>query len=237
VQQATVLFNPDTGETRAMRTKEDAHDYRYFPDPDLPPLVISPAWVADVQAAMPELPAAMAARLVREHGLSAYDAAQMTGDRALATCFDATVAAGGPPKLVANWLMGEIAKRLNAEAMGAASMPVPAATLAALLQRVQDGTLSQAGARQVLEVLWARPGSPVDEVDTVIATMGLRQVNDSAALEAIVDAVLAEQAKLVDDVRAGKEKALNALVGQAMKRSQGKANPAQLSALFKQKIG
>jgi aspartyl-tRNA(Asn)/glutamyl-tRNA(Gln) amidotransferase subunit B len=238
VQQATVLFNPDTGETRAMRSKEDAHDYRYFPDPDLPPLVIAPDWVERVRAAMPELPAAMAARFERDLGLSAYDAEQMTASRAMAAYFESTTAAGAEPrtmaKLVANWLMGEVAKRLNAEDRAADAIPVPAATLGLLLNRVHDQTVSQAGARQVFEALWSAGGG---DVDALIAEKGLKQLNDSGALEAIVAAVLADNPKLIDDVRAGKDKALNALVGQAMKRSQGKANPGQLSALFKARIG
>ncbi len=251
VRQATVLFNPDTGETRAMRSKEDAHDYRYFPDPDLPPLVIEPAWVEAVRASMPELPATMAARFVRDQGLAAYDAAQMTQSKAFAEFFESAATASGQPKLVANWLMGEVSKRLNAEGRSIDSTPITAALLAALVTRVADATLSHSSARQVLDALWAAGsdpmgrtntgsggsiGSAVDQVDELIDAKGLRQVNDSAALENIVDAVLADHPKFVDEVRAGKDKALNALVGQAMKRSQGKANPAQLGALLRQKI-
>ncbi len=239
IQQATVLFNPDTGETRAMRTKEDAHDYRYFPDPDLPPLVIAPDWIASVRAAMPELPAAMAERLQREHGLAAYDAAQMTQSQAFAAFFETAAAASGAPKLVANWLMGEVSKRLNAQALAIEAAPVDAPTLAALVRRVQDATVSNAGARQVFDALWTE--GPVDgdaqaRVDAAIDRLGLRQVNDTGALEAIVDAVLAANPKLIEDVRAGKDKAFNALVGQAMKRSQGSANPGQLGDLFRRRL-
>jgi aspartyl-tRNA(Asn)/glutamyl-tRNA(Gln) amidotransferase subunit B len=230
IQQATVLFDPDSGETRAMRSKEDAQDYRYFPDPDLPPLVISTEWVERERAAMPELPAAMAARFERDDGLPAFDAAQMTHSRAFARFYEETRDAGAPAKAVANWLMGELAKRLNAAGSGIEASPVSPALLAALLQRIQDGTVSNNAARQVFEVLWA--GEATD-VDSVIAAKGLKQMNDSAALEAIVAQVIAANAKSVHEYRAGKDKAFNALVGQVMKASQGKANPAQLGELLR----
>ncbi len=234
IEQATVLFNPDSGETRAMRSKEDAHDYRYFPDPDLPPLVIAPQWVEDVRAAMPELPALMAERFQRDDGLPAYDAAMMTQSLPTARYYEAVRDACGQPKLAANWLMGEVAKRLNAEGAAIEAAPVGAATLAALIARVVDGTVSNNGARQVFDALWQREG---DSVDAVIEAKGLRQMNDSGALEAIVDEVLAAHPKSVDEYRAGKDKAFNALVGQVMKASKGKANPAQASELLKKKLG
>jgi aspartyl-tRNA(Asn)/glutamyl-tRNA(Gln) amidotransferase subunit B len=230
IQQATVLFNPDTGETRAMRTKEDAHDYRYFPDPDLPPLVIAPEWVDRVKASMPELPAVMAARFVAHDGLPAYDAAMVTQSLAMAAYYEAARNACQQPKLVANWLMGEISKRLNAEGRGIESAPVPATTLAALIGRVADGTVSNNGARQVFEVLWSGEGT---DVDAVIEAKGLKQMNDSGALEAIVAEVIAANAKSVEEFRSGKDKAFNALVGQVMKASKGKANPAQAGELLK----
>jgi aspartyl-tRNA(Asn)/glutamyl-tRNA(Gln) amidotransferase subunit B len=234
IQQATVLFNPDTGETRAMRTKEDAHDYRYFPDPDLPPLVIAPEWVERVKASMPELPAVMAARFVAQDGLPAYDAAMVTQSLAMAAYYEAARNACQQPKLVANWLMGEISKRLNAEGRGIETAPVPATTLAALIGRVADGTVSNNGARQVFEVLWSGEGT---DVDAVIEAKGLKQMNDSGALEAIVAEVIAANAKSVEEFRSGKEKAFNALVGQVMKASKGKANPAQASDLLKKMLG
>jgi len=234
IEQATVLFNPDTGETRAMRTKEDAHDYRYFPDPDLPPLVIAPEWVDRVKAAMPELPRAMAARFEQADGLPAYDAAMVTQSLAFARYYEAARDAGAPAKLVANWLMGEVSKRLNTEGRTIDAIALAPATLAALIQRVVDGTVSNNGARQVFEALWA--GEATD-VDAVIAAKGLKQMNDSGALEAIVDEVLAKNAKSVEEYRAGKDKAFNALVGQVMKASQGKANPAQAGELLKKKLG
>jgi aspartyl-tRNA(Asn)/glutamyl-tRNA(Gln) amidotransferase subunit B len=233
IEQATVLFNADTGETRAMRSKEDAHDYRYFPDPDLPPLVIAPEWVERVRAAMPELPAAMATRFVRDDGLPVDDAALMTQGQAFARMYEAVRDGCGAPKLAANWLMGEVSKRLNTEGRNIEQAPLSATTLAALIRRVVDGTLSNNGARQVFEVLW----SGQDDVDAVISSKGLKQMSDSGALEGIVDAVLAANAKSVEEFRAGKDKAFNALVGQVMKASQGKANPAQAGAILKRKLG
>jgi aspartyl-tRNA(Asn)/glutamyl-tRNA(Gln) amidotransferase subunit B len=234
IGQATVLFDPDSGETRAMRSKEDAQDYRYFPDPDLPPLVIAPEWIERVRAEMPELPAAMAARFERDDGLPAADAALMAQSPAFARYYEAARDACGQAKLVANWLMGEVSKRLNVEEWSIEASPVAAATLAVLITRIGDGTLSNNGARQVFEALWSEGRS---DVDGVIEARGLKQMNDSGALEAIVASVLAANTKSVDEYRAGKDKAFNALVGQVMKASQGKANPAQASELLKKKLG
>ncbi len=233
IEQATVLFNPDTGETRAMRSKEDAHDYRYFPDPDLPPLVIAPEWIERVRAALPELPAAMARRFERDDGLSADDAHLMTQSLDFARYYEAVRDAGGQPKLAANWLMGEVSKRLNAEGRGIDAIALAPATLAALIGRVADGTVSHNGARQVFEDLWAWPGV---DVDAAIEARGLKQLNDSSALQAIVDAVIAANQKSVAEFRAGKDRAFNALVGQVMKASQGKANPAQAGELLRQRL-
>lgn len=234
IEQATVLFNPDSGETRAMRTKEDAHDYRYFPDPDLPPLVIEPAWVERVRAEMPELPRAMAERFQRDDGLPAYDAGMVTQSLAFARYYETARAACGQPKLVANWLMGEVSRRLNALAVGIDASPVDATTLARLIARIADGTVSNNGARQVFDALWSEGGG---DVDAVIESKGLKQMADTGALEAIVDEVIGANAKSVEEYRAGKEKAFNALVGQVMKASRGKANPAQATALLKRKLG
>ncbi len=234
IEQATVLFNPDRGETRAMRSKEDAHDYRYFPDPDLPPLVIAPDWVERVRGEMPELPAAMAQRFQSADGLPAYDAAMMTQSLAFAAYYEAARDACQAPKLVANWLMGEISKRLNAEGRDIAQAPVAAATLAALIVRIQDGTISNNAARQVFDALWT---GEAQDVDALIAAKGLKQMSDSGALEAIIDQVLAANPKNIEEYRAGKDKAFNALVGQVMKASQGKANPAQVNALLKARLG
>jgi aspartyl-tRNA(Asn)/glutamyl-tRNA(Gln) amidotransferase subunit B len=234
VQQATVLFNPDSGETRAMRSKEDAHDYRYFPDPDLPPLVIAPEWVERVRAQMPELPRLMAERFERDYQLPAYDAAMMTQSKASAAYFEAAAKACGAPKLVANWLMGEAARRLNGEGKTIEQIPVAAHTLAQMIGRISDGTISNSGAKQLFEALWAQEGS---EVDALIEAKGLKQMSDSGELERILDEVLAANAKSVEEFRAGKEKAFNALVGQAMKATKGKANPAQVNELLKKKLG
>ncbi len=234
IEQATVLFDPDSGQTRAMRSKEDAHDYRYFPDPDLPPLVIAPEWIERVRAAMPELPGAMAARFERDDGLPPYDAAAMVQSPAFARYYEAARDACGQPKLVANWMMGEVAKRLNAQGRHIDASAVSPATLATLISRIADGTLSNNGARQVFEVLWAEARS---DTDAVIEARGLKQMNDAGALQAIVDQVIAANAKSVDEYRAGKDKAFNALVGQVMKASLGKANPAQAGELLKKKLG
>ncbi len=234
IQQATVLFNPDTGETRAMRTKEDAADYRYFPDPDLPPLVVASEWVEQVRAEMAELPRVMAERYVREHGLSGYDAAQLTQSVSLAHYFDSAVTAGAAPKLASNWITGEIARRLNAQDMAIEVAPVSAVQLAQLLARIADGTVSNNAARQVFEALWSGEAS---DVDAVIEAKGLKQMNDSGALEAIVDEVIAANPGNVEQFRAGKDKAFNALVGQVMKASKGKANPQQATDLLRARLG
>jgi len=234
IEQATVLFNPDTGETRAMRSKEDAQDYRYFPDPDLPPLAIAPQWVERVRGEMPELPGAMASRFERDDGLSAYDASMMTQSLDFARYYEAARDACGQPKLVANWLMGEFSKRLNTEGRDIAAAPVAPPTLAALIARVVDGTVSNNGARQVFDALWSGQGQ---HVDALIAEKGLKQLSDTGALEKIVDEVIAANARSVDEYRAGKDKAFNALVGQVMKASKGQANPAQASELLKSKLG
>lgn len=233
ISQATVLYNPDTGETRAMRSKEDSADYRYFPDPDLPPLVIAPEWVERVKGEMPELPSVMAARFVEQDGLPAYDATMMTQSLATARYYEAAKAAGATPKLVANWVMGEISKRLNASGGEIDTAPVGPELLAKLIARISDGTISNNAAKQVFEALWS--GESTD-VDAVIEAKGLKQVSDTGAIEAILDEVLAANQKSVDEYRAGKDKAFNALVGQAMKATKGKANPALVNELLKKKL-
>jgi len=233
IEQATVLFNPDTGETRAMRTKEDAADYRYFPDPDLPPLVIAPQWIEQVKAAMPELPRAMAERFVQQYGLPEYDATTLTQSQAMAAYFEDTAQACGQPKLASNWVMGEISRRLNTEEIGMDAVKVSSAQLGQLIARISDNTISNNAAKQVFEALWVGEGS---EVDAVIAAKGLKQMNDTGALEAIIAEVVAANAANVEQYRAGKDKAFNALVGQVMKASKGKANPAQVNALLKAKL-
>ncbi len=234
IQQATVLFDPDTGETRAMRTKEDAADYRYFPDPDLPPLVIGADWVERVKAAMPELPRAMAARFVADYGLPEYDATTLTQSQAMAAYFEDTARACGQAKLASNWVMGEISRRLNTEEIGMEAVKVSSAQLAALIGRITDNTISNNAAKQVFEALWSGEGS---DVDAVIDAKGLKQMNDSGALEKIIDEVIAANPANVEQYKAGKDKAFNALVGQAMKASKGKANQGQVNELLKAKLG
>ncbi|MDD5332924.1 MAG: Asp-tRNA(Asn)/Glu-tRNA(Gln) amidotransferase subunit GatB [Rhodoferax sp.] len=234
IEQATVLFNPDSGETRAMRSKEDAADYRYFPDPDLPPLVIAQEWVQRVRSSMTELPRVMAQRFVAGYGLSEYDATVLTQSRAMASYFEVAAQACGQPKLVSNWIMGEVSRRLNALELEIAQTPVSATQLAQLIGRIADGTISNNAAKQVLDALWSEAHR---DVDAVIETKGLRQMNDAGELEKIVDAVLAGNPKNVEQYRSGNSKALNALVGQIMKGSKGKANPQQVNDLLRKKIG
>jgi len=233
IQQATVLFDPDTGETRAMRTKEDAADYRYFPDPDLPPLVIGRDWVERVRSEMAELPRVMAQRFMDSYGLPEYDATTLTQSQAMASYFEAVAKACGQPKLASNWVMGEISRRLNGGDVGMGNLPVSATQLAALIGRIADGTISNNAGKQVFDALWTEGG----EVDALIEAKGLKQMNDTGALDAIIDEVLAANAKSVEEYRAGKDKAFNALVGQVMKASKGKANPAQANERLKAKLG
>ncbi|MGB7192192.1 MAG: Asp-tRNA(Asn)/Glu-tRNA(Gln) amidotransferase subunit GatB [Collimonas pratensis] len=238
VVQETRLYDPDKKETRSMRSKEDSQDYRYFPDPDLPPLVIAAEWVERVRATMPELPDAMRERFVREFGLSEYDAAVLTQSKAMARYFEAvTVKAGKEQaKPAANWLMGDLSSALNRENVDIAQAPVSAAQLAVLLQRIADGTISTKIAKEVFAAMWDAKATQESLADEIIESKGLKQISDSGALEKIVDDVLAANAKSVEEFRAGKEQAINALIGQAMKASKGKANPAQLTALLKQKL-
>ena len=234
IQQATVLFDPDTGETRAMRTKEDAADYRYFPDPDLPPLVVASEWVERVRSEMAELPRVMAARFVKDYGLPDYDATTLTQSKAMAAYFEAAAKASGQPKLASNWIMGELSRRINAGEIAIDQAPVGPAMLAALIGRISDGTISNNAARQVFDALWGGEGT---QVDAIIEAQGLKQMNDTGALEKIIDEVIAANPDNVAQFRAGKDKAFNALVGQAMKASKGKANPTQVNELLKKKLG
>ena len=232
IQQATVLFDPDTGETRAMRTKEDAADYRYFPDPDLPPLVIGRDWVARVQSEMTELPRVMAVRFVADYGLPEYDATTLTQSKAMAAYFETAAKACGQAKLASNWIMGEVSRRLNAGELGIEHAPVNAVQLADMIGRIADNTISNSAAKQVFDALWTEGG----EVDVIIEAKGLKQMNDTGALEAIVDEVLAANPKNVEEFRVGNSKALNGLVGPIMKASKGKANPAQVNELLLRKL-
>ena len=235
VVQATRLYDPDKGETRQMRSKEDSMDYRYFPDPDLLPLVIEDEWIERVAADMPELPDSLRARLIAEFGLPEYDASVLTASRDVADYYLAVVADGAEPKMAANWVMGEVSAALNAsEDASYATAPVTPAILAKILARITDGTVNQKGAKAVFAALWAKEGT---EVDALIEKLGLKQISDAGALEKIVDEVLANNAKSVEEFRAGKQKAFNALVGQCMKATKGKANPAQVNAMLRSKLG
>ena len=234
VVQETRLWDPARGETRTMRSKEDAHDYRYFPDPDLPPLSISPAWVEAVRVSLPELPAAMGERFMAAHALTEWEARTLTASKALAAYFEAVVAAaGGDAKSCANWVLGELSALLNRLEIEADASPVAPAALAGLVHRVRDGTLSGKAAKEVFEAMARGEG----EADAIIERRGLRQVSDTSALAQLVEAAIAANPKLVDDYRAGKDKAFNALVGQVMKASAGRANPGQVNTLLKARLG
>ena len=236
IQQATVLFDPDTGETRAMRSKEDAHDYRYFPDPDLLPLVIDRDWVERTRTTMPELPAAKKQRFMTDFGLSGYDATTLTTSLETADYFEAAVAVAGKgsAKPCANWVSVDLTARLNKDGKDLADSPVSAAQLGGLVARIADNTISNNIAKKVFEALWNGEGQSADEV---IEKQGLKQITDTGAIEKLIDEVLAANAVMVAEFKAGKEKAFNALVGQAMKATKGKANPQQVNELLRQKLG
>jgi aspartyl-tRNA(Asn)/glutamyl-tRNA(Gln) amidotransferase subunit B len=235
IQQATVLFDPDTGETRTMRTKEDAHDYRYFPDPDLLPLIIDDDWIARIRGELPELPQQKRARFIGELGLSVYDAATLTASQEMAEYFESMVAIAGKAsaKPCANWVMVDLAARLNKEGLEITEAPVGPQQLGGLIQRIADNTISNNIAKKVFEALWNGDGASADEI---IEAQGLRQITDSGAIESLVDEVLAANQANVAEYRAGKEKAFNALVGQVMKAARGKANPQQVNELLKKKL-
>ncbi len=235
IQQATVLFDPDTGETRTMRTKEDAHDYRYFPDPDLLPLMIGAEWIDRIKGELPELPGQKRERFMNALSLSAYDAATLTASQEIAAYFEAAVAVAGQghAKPCANWVMVDLAARLNKDGKEIAESPVSATQLGGLILRIADNTISNNIAKKVFEALWNGEGATADEI---IDKQGLKQITDSGAIEVLVDEVLAANAANVAEFKAGKEKAFNALVGQVMKAAKGKANPQQVNDLLKKKL-
>jgi len=238
VRQETRLYDPDRNQTRAMRSKEDAQDYRYFPDPDLPPLVIDRAWVERVAAGLPELPSAMKARFEARYALPAYDATMLTQSREMGAWFeDAVRALGGEAKTVANWMLGEVSAALNRAEIDVGAAPVGPAALAGLLKRIADGTISTKIAKEVFDAMWAGEATGDGAADAIIDRRGLRQISDEGAIEKLVDVVLAANAAIVAEFRAGKEKAFNSLVGKAMAASKGKANPAQVNAILKRKLG
>ncbi|MEY3202389.1 MAG: aspartyl/glutamyl-tRNA(Asn/Gln) amidotransferase subunit [Pseudomonadota bacterium] len=235
ITQETRLYDPDRDETRSMRSKEDAQDYRYFPDPDLAPLVISEAEIDAIRAALPELPHAMRERFERDYALSAYDASMLTASLDTARYFEAMIREVGAQhaKLCANWMMGELTSRLHREDLDIAHSPVSAEKLAGLIARIADQTISGAIGKKVFEALW----SGAESADAIIEAQGLKQITDTAAIEPLVDEVLSANPKSVEEYRAGKEKAFNALVGQVMKAAKGKANPQQVNDLLKKKLG
>ncbi|MDO9447283.1 MAG: Asp-tRNA(Asn)/Glu-tRNA(Gln) amidotransferase subunit GatB, partial [Candidatus Nitrotoga sp.] len=233
IQQATVLFDPDTGETRTMRSKEDAHDYRYFPDPDLLPLAIDNEWIEQVRGTLPELPLSKQARYVADLGLSVYDADTLTSSREMADFFEATLnEVPKEAKLCANWLMGDVSASLNREDRDITQCPISPGQLGGMLKRIADGTISNAAAKEVFKILWSDGGNP----DTIIETKGLKQMSDVGAMEAMVDEIIAANPAQVAEYRSGKEKVFGFFVGLAMKASKGKANPAQMNEILKRKL-
>ncbi|WP_213765123.1 Asp-tRNA(Asn)/Glu-tRNA(Gln) amidotransferase subunit GatB [Caballeronia sp. dw_19] len=238
VVQETRLYDPDKRETRSMRSKEDAHDYRYFPDPDLMPLVIDEAWIARVRSELPELPEAMQTRFVEQYGLTPYDAAGLTSSKGMSAYFESVVGVVGPThaKLAANWLMGEVSSQLNRDSLDIANSPVSPAQLGLVIQRVADGTISNKIAKDIFQAIWEEKATDDAAADRIIDAKGLKQISDTGALEAIIDEVMAANQKSVDEYRSGKEKAFNALIGQAMKATKGKANPQQVNELLKKKL-
>ena len=233
VVQETRLYDPDRDETRSMRSKEDAMDYRYFPDPDLLPLEIAPQWIERVRGELPELPGAMRERFVRDYELSEYDAQALTASKSLAKYFENVAGAVTDRKAAANWVMGEFSAALNASGLAIESAPISPAQLAGLIARVLDGTINNKTAKDVFAALWAGEG---EDANAVIEARGLKQISDVGAIEKIVDDVLAANAKSVEEFRAGKEKAFNALVGQAMKATKGKANPQQVNDILRRRL-
>jgi len=234
VVQETRLYDPERDETRPMRSKEEAQDYRYFPDPDLLPLVVAEADIERIRAALPELPEARRARFAAQYALPMQDAALLTASRATADYYETLVkASGAQPKLCANWIMGELAAALNREDRAIDASPVAAGLLAGLLRRVADGTLSGKMAKEVFDAMWTGEG----DADAIVEKRGLRQISDTGALEKLIDEVLAANPRQVEDYRAGKEKAFNSLVGQVMKATKGKANPAQVNEILRRRLG
>jgi len=234
VVQETRLYDSDKHETRPMRSKEEANDYRYFPDPDLPPLIVDDAFIKSVEQTLPELPAAKRARFIKDYGLSAYDAGVLTATREMADYYEQAVkAAGADPKLVSNWVTGDLSSYLNRDNREIAESPVTAALLAGLVRRIADNTISGKIAKDVFEAMWAGEG----DADAVIEKKGLKQITDEAAIEKVVDQIIAQSPKQLEQYRAGKEALFGYFVGQVMKATQGKANPAQVNELLKKKLG
>ncbi len=232
VVQETRLYDADKNETRSMRSKEEANDYRYFPDPDLLPVVIDDAYLEEVRKTLPELPAEKAARFVSDLGLNDYDAAVLTASRQLADYFEAVVKESVDAKMAANWMLGDVSARLNKDDLNIEQCPVPAANLAGMLKRIADNTISGKIAKDVFNAMWSGEG----DADTVIEKKGLKQITDDSAIEAIIDEVIASSPNQLEQYRSGKDKLFGYFVGQVMKVSQGKANPAQVNKMLKDKL-
>jgi len=233
IEQATILFNPESGETKSMRSKEEANDYRYFPDPDLLPLIVSDEDIAVIKKLMPELPEAMKARFEKDLGLSAYDSEGITSSRDVTQYFLKIVDLGADAKLAANWILGNLFSQLNNKGIDILDSPISPKNLSALINRIEDGTISNNAAKKVFEILWENTGK---EVDLIIDQLGLKQISDSNEIDGIVEQVLKNNLMMVEEFKSGKEKAFNALIGQVMKASKGKANPAQVSSILKEKL-
>ena len=232
--QSTVLYDANKNETRAMRSKEEANDYRYFPDPDLLPVIVTETMISDIRALLPELPVAKKDRFMADFGLSAYDAGVLVAERELAEYFEATVkAANGQAKQAANWVMGELLGALNKAEKEITESPISAAQLGGLINRINDNTISGKIAKQVFEALWNGEG---DSADAIIDSKGLKQVTDTGAIEAVINDVIAASPQQLADYRGGKDKLFGYFVGEVMKRSKGKANPAQVNELLKKAL-
>ena len=233
IEQSTILFNPDTGETKAMRSKEEANDYRYFPDPDLLPLIVTEEDMLIIKDSLPELPSEMQSRFVKDLGLSMYDATEITSNKDVADYFIGMINKGASAKLSVNWIVVNLFSRLNDGEMSILDSPVTFEKLAELILKIEDQTISNNAAKKVFEVLWKNPEESVEEL---IEKMGLKQISDSAEVEGLVGQILDSNANMIDEFKSGKEKAFNALVGQVMKASKGKANPSQVNEILKKKL-
>ena len=233
IEQATILFDPDTGETKAMRSKEEANDYRYFPDPDLLPLIVSQDKIDEIKKSMPKLPKEVKESLKNNLGLSDYDAQEITANSQVTTYFFNLVETGVNPKLSVNWVLGNVFSRLNEEDIDISKSPIDAKKLADLIKRIEDTTISNNAAKKVFDYLWNKTNLNVDQA---IEELGLKQISDSNEIDQLVDEVLKNNQQMIEEYKSGKEKAFNALIGQIMKASKGKANPSQVNSLLKDKL-
>ncbi len=236
IDQETRLFDPDRGETRSMRSKEEAHDYRYFPDPDLLPVVIDQAYVDEIKASLPELPDIKAARFVRDFGLSEYDAGVLVAERETAEFYEAVVDADGAsrdPKIAANWITGDFFRRLNADDLEIADSPVSRAQLGGLIDLIADGTISGKIAKDVFDEMF----DSGKDAGAIVEEKGLKQISDSGEISAIIDQIIADNPEQADQYRQGNTKVAGWFTGQAMKATQGKANPQMVNELLQEKLG